>query len=87
MSNSMNNTMDNPIKPGKKFRLPTAILGGDISPDGKPLKYVPLLGGLRSLRLGLVFGREGKRRQVVQAFVDHCRELIHPGSVPGMTMD
>ena len=60
---------------------------GDISPDGKPLKYVPLLGGLRSLRLGLVLGGAGQPRQVVQAFVNHCRDLIKPGSVPSMTQD
>lgn len=72
---------------GYGYSLANIRTRGDLSPDGKALKYVPLLGGLRSLRLGLVFGREGKRRQVVQAFVDHCRGLIHPGSVPGMTMD
>ena len=72
---------------GYGYSLANIRTRGDLSPDGKPLKYVPLLGGLRSLRLGLVFGREGKRRQVVHAFVDHCRELINSSSVPGMTMD
>jgi len=71
---------------GYGYSLANIRARGDISPDGKPLKYVPLLGGLRSLRLGLVYGREGKRRQVVQAFVDHCREMINATSVPGMTL-
>ncbi len=72
---------------GYGYSLVNIRTRGDISPDGKPLKYVPLLGGLRSLRLGLVYGREAKRRLVVQTFVEHCRELINHSSVPGMKMD
>lgn len=56
----------------------------DLSPDGKPLKFVPLIGGPRPLRLGLVTGREARKRRIVRAFDDHCHSFVQRERIPGL---
>lgn len=46
----MSKVMDNPLKPGKKFRVPTTVLGGDIAADGKQL-FLGCMDGLYELNL------------------------------------
>ena len=58
----------------------------NLSPDGKPLKFVPLIGGPRPLRLGIVTGREARKRRIVRAFDDHCRTFIRQDQIPGLIM-
>lgn len=58
----------------------------DLAPDGRKLKYVPLTGKLRSMRLGLMIAGGAENVLTVKAFVDHCRARITNASIPGMTM-
>lgn len=58
----------------------------DVAPDGRKLKYVPLAGDVRPLRLGLVTSEGASNVLTVQAFIDHCRETITGQSVPGLNM-
>lgn len=46
----MKTVIESPLKPGKKFRLPTAVLGGDISESGQKL-YCGCMDGLYELDL------------------------------------
>ncbi len=59
---------------------------GETAPDGKKLRYVPLAGDIRPMRMGLVTVRNIRKSRVVTAFEDHCRELINQTSIPGMTI-
>ena len=47
-----------------------------ISPDGKLLVFVPLLGDLRPLMMGIALPNAEHRTLTVQAFIDHCRRFV-----------
>jgi DNA-binding transcriptional LysR family regulator len=44
-----------------------------LSPDGKPLCFVPLESELRPLMLGIASPISERRTRTIQAFTDHCR--------------
>jgi len=54
-----------------------------VSPDGKPLKYIPLQGELRSVALGLAHMRSAYSTGVLAAFEAHCVQMIGPDTAPG----
>lgn len=58
----------------------------DSAPDGCKLIYVPLVGNLRPLRLGLVTCDGALNVLTVKAFIEHCRETITDESIPGLNM-
>jgi len=56
------------------------------SPDGKKLRFVPLVGGVRPMIMGLAMAEGAQNVLTVGAFIDHCRELITEDAAPGMNM-
>lgn len=56
------------------------------SPDGKRLRFVPLVGPVRPMVMGLVMAEGAGNVLTVKAFIDHCRQMITDGSVPGIHM-
>lgn len=56
----------------------------DLSPDGKPLNFVPLAGDLRPMQLGLLRARAENETTTLKAFVDHCRQAVSSGALPGL---
>jgi DNA-binding transcriptional LysR family regulator len=59
----------------------------DLSPDGKKLKFIPLTGNVRPLKLGLVMTDGALNTFIIQAFTEHCRETITEKSVSGLNME
>ncbi len=53
-----------------------------LSPDGKPLKYIPLRGPVRPMRLGLLMPTDAERANVVREFVSHCKHQNDIGEFP-----
>lgn len=49
----------------------------DVSPDGKPLKFVPLVGELRYLAMGVLTVPGATSSSTNAAFVDHCRTKLN----------
>lgn len=47
-----------------------------MSPDGKLLVFVPLLGEIRPLTMGIALPNAEHRTLTVQAFIDHCRRFV-----------
>lgn len=47
-----------------------------MSPDGKPLVFVPLESDLNPLTMGVAMPNAEHRTQTVQAFLDHCRRFV-----------
>ena len=47
-----------------------------LSPDGKPLAFVPLAGDLRPLTMGILMPNAEHRTKTVQAFIDHCKDFV-----------
>ena len=58
----------------------------DSAPDGRKLKYVPLAGKMRPMRMGIVTSEGLQNVLTVKAFIEHCRERISDRSHPGMNM-
>lgn len=58
----------------------------DTAPDGKKLRFIPLLGDVRPMRMGLLMAPGAENALTVRAFIDHCRDLITAGAVPGMNI-
>lgn len=56
----------------------------EFSPDGKPLKFIPLAGGLRPINLGLITGKQLRKPLILKAFEELCRDTIEAGGVPGL---
>ena len=55
-----------------------------MSPDGKPLSFVALGGGARSLTMGVAVPAAEYRTQTTQAFIDHCRIFMGEQGVFGL---
>lgn len=58
----------------------------DLAPDGRRLRYVPLVGPVKPMALGVVMAKGAESVLTISAFVDHCREAVTEASVPGLTM-
>lgn len=52
--------------------------------DGKRLRFVPLTGDTRPMRMGLMLASGAKSALTVRALIDHCRETITPQLTPGL---
>lgn len=58
----------------------------DLAPDGRKLRFVPLVGAVRPMMLGLALVEGADAVLTLRAFVEHCRALITDASIPGMNM-
>ncbi len=56
----------------------------NVSPDGKKLRFIPLVSGVRPMIMGLAMAEGAENVLTVRAFIDHCRELITEDAAPGM---
>lgn len=56
----------------------------DTSPDGKPLRFVPLTGDVRAMKVGLLTAPDAENVNVIRAFVDHCRQANEDGTIVGL---
>ncbi|QBF30213.1 LysR family transcriptional regulator [Thalassococcus sp. S3] len=56
----------------------------DLSPDGRSLKFIPLEGDVRPMRLGLIMAKGAATNISVRAFMDHCTALIKGKQLPGL---
>ena len=48
----------------------------DIAPDGKPLRFIPLMGDQRPMKLGILMGSGMDHTQLHKAFIAHARSWI-----------
>jgi len=55
----------------------------DLSPDGRPLKFIPLTGPVRSLNIGIVMIDGADHTLTVDAFVQHCRTYVQTSEIVG----
>ena len=53
----------------------------DHSPDGKPLRFIPLSGDLRPMQMGLLSSNEASTIGIVRAFIEHCQTHIDSHSI------
>lgn len=58
----------------------------DLAPDGRKLRYVPMVGPVAPMMLGIVMAKAADSVLTVSTFVEHCRAAVTDASVPGLTM-
>lgn len=59
---------------------------GNHAPDGKGLRFVPLAGALKPMRMGLLSAAGGRASLNVRAFMDLCTMLLTEDVVAGLTV-
>ena len=55
-----------------------------ISPDGKPLRFIPLSGKSRPMIMGLATPSAERKTRTMTAFAEHCRRSISDDHIPGL---
>ena len=58
----------------------------DLSPDGRPLRFVPLKGDLRALHLGLILPKGARNVLTVSAFINHTEKMVTDWGFPGVPL-
>lgn len=54
----------------------------DLAPDGKPMHFVPLAGGKRPMKLGVLANIGSDRTQLHKAFLNHAKDWISEQAEP-----
>ena len=55
----------------------------DLSPDGRTLRFVPLKGDQRAMRLGLILPEGARNVLTVRTFIDYTAQMISKWNYPG----
>ena len=58
----------------------------DLSPDGRRMRFVPLEGGARAMRMGLLSSPDAESVNVIRTFIEHCKSEHRDGRVPGLNV-
>ena len=58
----------------------------DLSPDGKPLQFIPLIGDVRPMELGLLSSPDAENVNVIRTFIEHCKREYQDGRLPGLNL-
>lgn len=56
----------------------------DHAPDGRKLRFIPLAGALRPIRMGLALSEGARASLTIGAFIVHCQNEITQDSIPGL---
>ncbi|AJY44989.1 LysR family transcriptional regulator [Martelella endophytica] len=72
---------------GFGFAISNMRTVSQFSMDGKPLKFIPLESDLPPLQLGIAMSRAAHVSRTIQAFIDHCHEMVDAGGLPGLVTD
>lgn len=54
-----------------------------VSPDGKPLRFIPLVGNLRPMKMGILTTLQAESTNVVRSFVEFAQIWFRDGFMPG----
>lgn len=56
----------------------------DLSPDGRLMRFVPLNGNPRAMRMGLLSSPDAQSVSVIRVFMEHCKSEHKDGQLPGL---
>lgn len=59
----------------------------NVAPDGRKLKFVPISGMLRPMRMGLLTAEGAENVLTVKTFIGYCQERITNGTIPGIRIE
>ena len=55
----------------------------DVAPDGRKLRFLPLTGAVKPMRLGVLVPPAARNVLTVQSFIDHTQDVIDAWGFPG----
>ena len=58
----------------------------DLAPDGRKLRFVPLVGAVGPMMLGLLMARGAEGVLTISAFIEHCRAQLTADRIPGLDL-
>lgn len=58
----------------------------DTAPDGRALRFVPLTGSLRPMRMGVLLAEGADASLTVKAFAEYCKAQVTSDSTPGLRL-
>ena len=58
----------------------------DRAPDGRKLRYIPLSGPVRPMKMGLLLSQGARSSLTVRSFIDHCRQHMTSEQAFGTAM-
>ncbi len=69
---------------GFGFSIANILPLNSVSPDGKALRFIPLKGNLKPMRLGLLHLQAKNKTATVKAFSVLCRKMVESDALPGL---
>ena len=69
---------------GYGYSIANVRLLNTMSPDGKPLRFIPMTGPVRPLHMGYLMAPDADKSHAVHAFVELGKSLIRSGDLPGV---
>ena len=57
----------------------------DVSPDGGQLNFIPLVGDVRPMNMGLLMAKGAESSITIRTFIEHCERMISQKKIPGLT--
>lgn len=69
------------------YSIANIRLLSDKAPDGRSLRYVPLSGTVRPMRLGLLTAKDANASLTISAFTNYCKAQVTQTSTPGLKLD
>ncbi|MCR9113507.1 MAG: LysR family transcriptional regulator [Rhodobacteraceae bacterium] len=69
---------------GYGYSIANVRLLNTMSPDGKPLRFIPMTGPVRPLHMGYLMAPGADKSHAVRAFVELGQLLIRSGDLPGV---
>jgi DNA-binding transcriptional LysR family regulator len=79
--------MQSLVANGVGFSFANVRLTTERAPDGKKLRYIPLTGNLRALKIGLLQTDNVNPTLTIQRFAEFCADMIVNEPVPGLARD
>ncbi len=58
----------------------------DKAPDGRPLRFIPLTGKVRPMKLGIAMMEGAATALTISAFIAHCRDHVTAEKMPGLIL-
>ena len=56
----------------------------ELSPDGLPLKFVPISGSVKTLPMGFLIAKGADKSEKIKIFRDYCTKIIQSNKIPGL---
>ena len=69
---------------GYGYSIANVRLSSTISPDGKPLRFIPMTGPVRPMRMGFLMAPDADKSHAVRAFIELGQALVTEGALPGV---